>query len=849
MNKTSRKYWIVFLYAILATCFPSACAEDDFSDAKNKSVKMPIQTSVLVKEKEDMLATRTGGNVAPSVQVKKLEGAARPMFARFACVNNIEKYKSFSPQVKTETDGDTRGRLVSTSEFYDDYGFIMFEYDASQTWASVGSTLTPSVHNERVLRTRGWMTNELWPGPSKKLTFFAYAPWNASGVSLSSSSTLGAPRFHYTVPADPYYQNDLLVSCNEHEVGDWYALRPITFKHACAGIRIAIGNKLAPCTITNIKLQGVYREADFDFGTCSWSNLSNINTFQNTKSYQILNGESNRIITDDEYVFMMIPQTVPSDAKLVITVNDGSNHVLETKIEGDEWEMGSTFTYVLSTTYTVGGYQLYVQKPTETINQWGGEGTYRISSYKQTYYGSQVAVPWVATYTIDDDPTEYTGASVDVPSYTPLDAGGTSMAAYTIKINHQIPEIDPNSYYTAKLRSAPDGSGDLSKGGETANCYVVTAPGTYTLPLVYGNARGNAGAYASSSFVDHFGIKIQGPNIYDYYTPSDAVLVWQDAPKLITPSSVSLTSDHKNLQFTINRDNICEGNAVVAVRDANENILWSWHIWVSAIDVCNDSLITYKNHDTDYPVSCQLMYLPLGFCHPENRNCAERHIKLKIMQQEAGGDTAYIDVVQQAGTMDLGYTATYYQWGRKDPMLPTTGAVARDKPYFDATYKYEKKSAAKVASTILFPFSFFQGIDLNGTYPLDFWNVGNTLTTKNTNPVVKSVYDPSPRGFNVPMCTTFLGLYYNYIRSVGTPYPGAWYYSMGEQNGNPFFLHIFGYRGTDGSPAYSSYNLGDYWTAGVYNNSSATAIAHPSSSYEYYTENRLYGFSVLCAKQ
>lgn len=85
----------------------------------------------------------------------------------------------------------------------------------------------------------------------------------------------------------------------------------------------------------------------------------------------------------------------------------------------------------------------------------------------------------------------------------------------------------------------------------TANCYVVNAPGRYSLPLVYGNAIDfvknptdgkNASAYTSqasgtyvlNTFVNHLDAPITDPYIYNNAdcTPTMAVLVWQDEENL-----------------------------------------------------------------------------------------------------------------------------------------------------------------------------------------------------------------------------------------------------------------------------------------------------------------------------
>lgn len=153
------------------------------------------------------------------------------------------------------------------------------------------------------------------------------------------------------------------------------------------------------------------------------------------------------------------------------------------------------------------------------------------------------------------------------------------------------------SLYTNPANGTAESHYDLSKGGETANCYMINAPGYYSLPLVYGNARNNPDAYKCSAtvaanmaglvlidFVAYDDKAIISPNIYENATVGDAVLIWQDSPDLVR--NVRLDSQKQNLLFQIDREAINQGNAVVAVRanDRSKTILWSWHIWVTESD-------------------------------------------------------------------------------------------------------------------------------------------------------------------------------------------------------------------------------------------------------------------------
>ena len=65
------------------------------------------------------------------------------------------------------------------------------------------------------------------------------------------------------------------------------------------------------------------------------------------------------------------------------------------------------------------------------------------------------------------------------------------------------------------------------------------------------------------------------------FDPYRARILWQSEPSLVT--NVELI--HGYVRFSLHED--CrketdpkQGNAVIAVYDKNDNILWSWHIWV-----------------------------------------------------------------------------------------------------------------------------------------------------------------------------------------------------------------------------------------------------------------------------
>ena len=142
----------------------------------------------------------------------------------------------------------------------------------------------------------------------------------------------------------------------------------------------------------------------------------------------------------------------------------------------------------------------------------------------------------------------------------------------------------------------------------TANSYVISAPGTYRIPLVYGNAiKGgstNESAYISKAssvylpkdgggfydedlvlhkFVDHLDREITSPyiNVQNRsYAAKLAEVVWTDVPGVVSNLEVKQNGGDKDfLTFTVNENQLANGNTIVAVTDDSGKVLWSWHLW------------------------------------------------------------------------------------------------------------------------------------------------------------------------------------------------------------------------------------------------------------------------------
>ena len=860
-----------FIVAIAIVFTFTACADylnDNNTKTGNTKIGLPGGVSILNSEISN---AKSRAIDIPEIHNNPTSEDGRPLYCRYTTTPGIITNRNNQNIV------NTRGTSITTNNFYDSYSLYSYVYPSTTTWAATtltsGSAYDETYFDEEVKMSKSWMTNEFWPSEEEKCAFFAYAPYHAKG--LSKFTTNNWPSFHYSVPTEITEQKDLLVTKNEVPAntsaygnidisGGFNKPDSITFDHACTAIRFAIGDQMAPGIIKKITINNVYSTGDYNYETETWSNVDTLKTFTLTQDFEIKSGEKNKILNNDDNIFMMIPQTVPSKATVEITINDGSERTIKAYIRNNVWKKGYTVTYYLSTANVESSYVLSIAPASGNIACTGGTKAVTINSYKQTYYGSQIAVPWTASYSYDDpndgtSPTYNTSTAV-VPSFVASGNGSTTGESTNFLVASQVARSKSwRSTHTQTLRNAANGSCDLAAGKQTANCYVIQAPGTYTFPLVYGNAlnadgSSNDNSYKTATFVDHKGTLIDSPYIYatngGANVPYDACIVWQDAPHLVTPSSVQLTSDKHSIQFTIEHKNICAGNCVIAVRDKDQNIMWSWHIWVTDHNMTNT--IAVKNQDG---ITSNFMEVPLGWCDSEVRIYDPRTFHITVSQSETGGKTATANIIQLSNdsTYEYGVNAPYYQWGRKDPILPSNGMGNINKPYYDNQYTITTSGeSVATQAAILHPNIFYMSDSWSSLNKYDFWNKDNTVGTNNNNTVKKTIYSPSPTAFSEPRSAIFTGFtstggnQTSGFNVSGAFNKGWFFYCQPNATGGTIFFFSLGHR-VYNTGALATFSLnGNYWSAGPSNTSTYARNLYFDSGHVYpQNENsRAYGFSI-----
>ena len=713
-----------------------------------------------------------------------------------------------------EKKGTTRGVPVDEENFesayesfgvtaYTDNGLLFMQNEKISKASSIGL----------------WSSDEtyFWPADAT-LDFYAYAPYSNKPMTITDNKEI---TFNYTVPDEATDQPDIMFAhkaCSK-ETSEGGTV-PLKFKHALAGVKF-VAKDVTNCTVKSIILKNLCGK-----GSCTY------NTVTKTFTWKLEDGaekkdfsqkfnvtledndgkENTQDITDKDEAttFMLIPQSLNAvTVEVVVETNEGTS-TLTGSLTG-EWQSGHIYTYAISTESINWEYVFEVTpksgesgEPEITLALGETQAQYTVTSYRYRKGNPDVkeAVAWSADYQKGTE-TDMLNNNITTitqtyrPQFTSTGQGSNDQpSSYNFVVEGTTLHTDYDNDEQTLRNNAPKGSADApynlatdngSNGPETtANCYVVDAAGTYKLPLVYGNALKN-GIYNSSAVNNNFK-DYQDNTISQAWinNADDAILVWSDGFYMF--KDIKLSDDKRYLIFTIDPKYLQQANAVLAVRDANDNIMWSWHIWVTEHDVLGDTYTVYGygNDNSTYG----LMKCNLGWVDNKQVYYNQREFKIKFTQ-ERSGNTEDLTVTQEGKLFDYkDVGSTYYQWGRKDPLvaLKNWGEIGKDdyRPHQAGTANYEYRTEAKrvsIGESIQHPNVYYVRnvtANWNVTPVRTLWNNQSDGGSINDVSSTKTIYDPSPKGFKVPVPKTFAVFVNGCSSSPGGDTP-----NVGELNGTP----------------------------------------------------------------
>ena len=772
MKKYSKQQFSALLLALAASFVSVSCADEDIAKSQTNDSKDGVSFSVTdVQDAPDgempTRATSTETYLTHSIDFN--EAGTSDMCLEETTVPGVNPVK---PTPKT------RAWLKSTID--GNFG----------TLACKNGSATPDFfYNKEVNKDGKMLQPEVWTSAASTLKFYAVYPYmNGTNAKqkLVQPTTGSMPYIAFEASTDIASQTDLMTAetavLNYTPTGGAPHVVPLQFYHALTAIRFGIGRNLSwNKTIKSIEFRGIYKNAQYDLATKTWDNHGSTENFKLDNINASTSGTLNTVIVKDGNTFLMVPQTVPAGAKIVITFSDNTH--ITANIGGKEWKAGTTKTYMMTEKNSNWDYQIETTDPaTIAYDQTTSTNNYTVQSYrKDPTTNTFQPVKWeVVSYQESTDGGKtWSAESTNKPSWlTNLSltegAGGkdaevgkptvtTVIVDSLAKRNQALKNAEEKGSNSNPYNLANKTGGDVVEN--TANCYVISAAGYYRIPLVYGNAIKNgqknesayktshAGTNILSNFKDHNEQLITDPWITQTNggtnKPNGAKLVWADETGLV--ESLDISSDGKFLKFRVPKDKIKNGNAVIAATKDGV-VVWSWHLWFTEANVLKTTKVT-NFQKKDYNFTNET----LGWKYTKWQTTtysAPRKVKVKIRQMEKNGGNykeSTITITQNNGALRAGYN-TLYQFGRKDAFPGTDDNL-------EGTFTKNGGDNMSIRNGIQHPGTLYtHGSTWYSVYnQYNLWSMENTTTGFNDNAVVKTIYDPCPAGFKMPASNAFTG--------------------------------------------------------------------------------------------
>ena len=842
MNKT-------FFYHALSALFVGgmafsavSCADDDLAEKTNNgdteaAVRFDVSDS---QEDAQTRGALTRGAITPGLTDKDLDGkklAVESSENLDVCL--IETTVEGVNPVKLEP--GTRANITTLEKLTD--------FSSTGVRGTAANAINKEWFNEEKTRNNGILYNTIsWSWLQPHGRFYAVYPEStngSNGIKFTKPNGTAAPSIEFTVNTDVRKQVDLMTACsgNVQYATRFQAPRTnLQFRHALTAIRFAVGQNLSfnktikDITLKNVLIKSKYTLSNKLDGTgAAWDHsgntgrgdvtLSDVNYKTNENANSIVrdrskynnSNETNLTKLDDNYTFYMIPQDLDGKVTAEVLFTDGSKITVPLK---GSWKAGTTRTYKLSEKNSTWNYTINALDPAAVAYN-GTQANYKIESYREVN-GTKQPVAWkVVGYSVDNGTSWTTTKPSWLKSLSKEQGdGGATAEQLTATLGTDIVDLVAERNKTLQ-NAAPLGTAtapyNLSNATgaaavqNTANSYLISAPGHYMIPLVYGNAikngQTNSSAYQKGSeanntlknFVDQEGYAITDPWIEKTNNGANrgidlAWTIWSDEKDLVKLASNNglyrAADGNLYIKFEVTKENIKSGNAVVAVRrswqtqrqeqrqqgrkkvwvtvtETHQQTLWSWHLWFAPKNALDKITVTNKQGNKYDFTNEALGWKPTAW--KGTSYSTPRTVKVKVEQTQGNNgvkQSAVITITQNpATTSRTGYT-TLYQWGRKDAFPGTTATLAvntinwnagsemymqtilqNPQNYFTAGYKGNVLDAATGFAKY---YTFY-----------NLWSMNNTSAyaenQANSQTVVKTIYDPSPVGFSVPANDAFTG--------------------------------------------------------------------------------------------
>ena len=896
-----------------------SCADDDLGDNANNGDNGAV-VRFNVSDAQDDAQSRSGAltrsDINPELTDKDLSGQKLDIQSTEnlnACL--IETTIEGVNPVKIEP--STRANIITSS--------TLGNFSSSGIRSTVENTIGTNWFDNKSTTAQGVISPSIpWSWEQRFARFYAVYPEStnsSNGINVLSQPTATKPlSIEFTVNKDVTQQVDLMTACSgkvEYKIHHQAPRTDLQFRHALTAIRFAVGQNLSfnktikDITLKNVLLKSKYTLSNnLDGSGAVWDHTgysqrgdvkqSNVNYNTNENANSIVrntsrfsnSNETDLTKLDDNYTFYMIPQDLDGKVSAEVLFTDGSKITVPLK---GSWKAGTTRTYKLSEKNSTWNYILNPKSPTTAVAYNGTQANYEIESYREVNHTKQPVAWKVVGYSVDNGNTWSTTKPSWLKSLSKEQGNGSTIPEqFTATLGTDIVDLvaqrnkglqDATPLGTSATPYNLSNNTGAAAVQNTANCYVISAPGYYMIPLVYGNAitkgQTNSSAYISSApatpvkfgspekytdvilhhFVDHNSQKITDPWIEKTNGKANngvdgAEVTWSDENNLVTLPGSPIYRDASGnayVKFEVKKDNIKSGNAVISVKKGN-TILWSWHLWFAPKTALDEISVTNAQNKVYKFTNETLGWKPTEWTGTSYS--APRTVKIKIEQTIANNGTKQVGVItitQNATTTKRSGTTTLYQWGRNNAFPGSTvaqGQIFSSKEDIHMNNKIQKPSY--FFSTKMDRYKRIDQTDglTKYHYFYNLWSMNNRNAVAegkvSTVDVVKTIYDPCPVGFNVPANGAFSGFTMSTTDASATFDSNSGHnFWTNSSHTESIYFPASGFRAAENAILNAVSTSGNYWAADPNDVTDGCSMGFAKNSVTpLYHNTRTFGFAV-----
>lgn len=622
---------------------------------------------------------------------KKVLLAALSALALAACVNDetIEMNPGNAVAFRPSTENSTRATVTTSNTIQD---FKVWGYYKKNDNADYTSFM-----EEQVVNKAGdeWVYSPVrfWP-TTGSVDFYSVSP-----ADVTTNITEEAQQIvDYTVDTDPAKQIDLLyavnMGCDDRNSENGI---PVNFRHALSQVvfKAKTINPNIEVQIESITLNYIMGKGTFTFPTETTTAITQSNTYEDAAEDETFGTWTlSTNASDLQYPTIKFDtKTVPTDGKTIdlTSVADGTAMLLMPQVLAE-----NNYTYDNG-----GNSQTVPASPSLSIkckiyNISGGDKVQVFGSYDNSN-------------TLRDIPFEGTWQQGRKYTYTLIfgeELGDLEKVNFTTSVDEFQSPLNENTNIQQPLNGVNMDADVTTYGG--GNCFVIPKNEEETIryyfdPSKEGRSNDPIGTVAK-------------PN-------DDARKAWlmhENTEGMLT--DIAYYPEEKKIAFNIEKGRT--GNAIVAITDGVDNVLWSWHIWV-----VDDNAFMTETESGDY------------------------------MDRNMG---AISKAARNGNTQDIG---VFYQYGRHTPALATgyssySGVLIEYADFLQNSHKFIKSSDDEWIGP--------HGEDLSKT----LWSKENL-----------SKYNPAPKGWTLPDSKEFITWFKGQKKKV-VPDTGDFILVIQDEEGN-----------------------------------------------------------------